>query len=108
VEENPHTTTRRYIVVTTALDITLLPAAAPELVYSADVPSPAGVRPFGLTHTTVVPDDALVALDHLRYDPVRQLNVDSDGRPATDPDQVIRMGTTTDTRYDNQWFEDKD
>lgn len=94
--------------MTTASDTTLLPAAARELAYSTDVPSPVGVRPFGLTHTTIVPDDVLIVLDHLRYDPVRQLNVDTDGRPVTDPDHVIRMGTSTDTRYDNQWFTDKD
>lgn len=92
--------------MTTALDPTLLPAAAGELAYSTDAPSPAGVRPFGLMHTTIVPNDALVALDGLRYDPVRQINVDTDGRPSTD--HVIRMGTSTDTRYDNQWFTDKD
>ena len=52
--------------MTTALDA-LLPAAGRELTHSADVPSPAGVRPFGLTHTTIVPGDAFVALDHLRH-----------------------------------------
>lgn len=94
--------------MTTFLDPNLLPTADHELAYSTDAPSPTGVRPFGLTYTTVAPDDAVTSLDGLRYDPVRQLNVDTSGEPATSRDHIIRMGTTTDTRYDNQWFEDKD
>lgn len=94
--------------MTTALDTNLLPATAHELARSTDAPSPSGVRPFGLTHTTVVQDNAVVSLDGLRYDPVRQINVDTMGHPVTGPDHVIRMGTTHNTKYDNQWFTDKD
>lgn len=95
--------------MTTALEPNLLPAAAHELADSTDVPSPAGVRPFGLTHTTVVPDDVdFASLDGLTYDPARQVNVDANGEPATSPDHIIRMATHTDTKYDNQWFVDKD
>lgn len=94
--------------MTTVLDPNLLPAAERAHTCSDDVPSPAGTRPFGLTYTTMVPDGAVVTLDHLRYDPVRQLNVDSTGSPAAGLETVIRMATSTDTKYDNQWFTDKD
>lgn len=96
-------------VLTTALDPVLLPFTARTLPYSFDVPSQPEGRPFGLAHTTAVPDQDIADVSHLRYDPARQLNVDTTtGQPITEPGHVIQMATHTDTRYDNQWFEDKD
>jgi putative ATP-grasp target RiPP len=75
-----------------------------------DLPSQQEVRPFGLAHTTVVPAEDIADVSHLRYDPARQLNVDTaTGQPVTESGHIVQMPPTSyDTRYDNQWFTDKD
>lgn len=76
---------------------------------SADTPSGAELRPFGLSLTTTVDEADLPELPELTYDPRRQLSVDSAGKPlAAGSDGIIRAGTSEDTRYDNQWFVDQD
>lgn len=87
----------------------LLPAAAGILTHSTDAPSVGVLRPFGLTRTTVVDDSELADLSGLRYDSLRQVNVTAGGASAvTNTDHILRAGTQTDTRYDNQWFTDND
>lgn len=87
----------------------LLPAAAASSAHSTDVPSVGVLRPFGLTRTTVVDDGELADLSGLRYDPQHQVNVTAAGTPAVaGTDHILRAGTRTDTRYDNQWFTDND
>lgn len=76
---------------------------------SAEVPSDAERRPFGLSLVSTVDEAELPELPQLTYDPQRQLSVDRDGVPlAAGSDGLIRAGTSTDTRYDNQWFVDQD
>ncbi|HEY8371668.1 MAG TPA: putative ATP-grasp-modified RiPP [Pseudonocardiaceae bacterium] len=86
----------------------VLPTSARSLEISTDVPSDA--RPFGLTHTVQLGDDeAMVDLSGLHYDPVRQVNVTPEGTPVIDlPNGPVAAVTTYDTKYDNQWFTDKD
>lgn len=65
--------------------------------------------PFGLTLTRALqPDEAVSDLGALRYDPVRQLSVTPDGRPAVTGPGQIYAATHYDTQYDMQWFTDKD
>ena len=67
------------------------------------------MRPFGLTLGTPLPDgEAVLSLDGLSYDPVRQVNVDALGRVATADPSLPQMGTVYDTQYDHQRFTDKD
>jgi putative ATP-grasp target RiPP len=63
----------------------LLPADPYWLEVSHDVPSAPGVRPFGLTCTSVVSEGQIVVVAGLRYDPARQITVDADGVPAVHP-----------------------
>jgi putative ATP-grasp target RiPP len=63
----------------------LLPADPYWLELSRDVPSVPGVRPFGLTCTTPVPEEKIVVVAGLSYDPARQITVDADGVPAIYP-----------------------
>lgn len=87
----------------------LLPARPAEMTISTDVPSPEGTRPFGLTRLEPVPDGAaMVSLDGLSYDPVRQVNVDTAGQPAVHTSGIIHAGTSYDTQYDMTWVVDKD
>lgn len=65
-----------------SLEQGLLPADPYWLEVSQDVPSAPGVRPFGLTCTTVVPEEKAVIVTGLSYDPARQITVDADGVPA--------------------------
>lgn len=60
----------------------LLPADPYWLEVSHDVPSAPGVRPFGLTCTTAVPEEKIVIIAGVSYDPARQITVDADGAPA--------------------------
>ena len=64
-----------------ALEQGLLPADPYWLAMSPDVPSSSGVRPFGLTRATVVPEEKIVVISGMTYDPVRQISVDADGVP---------------------------
>ncbi len=76
---------------------------------SADTPSAAEMRPFGLSMTSTLDEAELPEPPQLTYDPQRQLSVDSNGTPAaTGSDGALRAGTSQDTRYDNQWFVDQD
>ncbi|MGB6162355.1 MAG: putative ATP-grasp-modified RiPP [Pseudonocardiaceae bacterium] len=68
-----------------SLEPGLLPADPYWLEVSQDVPSAPGVRPFGLTCTTPVPEEKIVISAGLSYDPVRQITVDADGVPAIYP-----------------------
>lgn len=86
----------------------VLPAAAGALAHSTDKPSSAGVRPFGLTRLLPVSPENLDCLDGLHYDPVAQVSVTSAGVAVIDTDSLPTCGTTTDTRYDNQWVTDRD
>lgn len=86
----------------------LLPSR-PDLVVSADAPSGGTVRPFGLTRVaTLGANEDVVTLDGTSYNPALQVNVDTNGQPFVDTPNVIHMGTSTDTKHDNQWFKDKD
>lgn len=65
-------------------------------------------RPFGLTRATAIaPDKAVDVLAGLHYDPALQVNVNEEGVPAVDLPGVMAV-THQDTRYDSQWFTDKD
>jgi putative ATP-grasp target RiPP len=68
-----------------SLEPGLLPADPYWLEVSQDVPSAPGVRPFGLTYTTTVPQEKIVIVAGLSYDPARQITVDADGVPVVDP-----------------------
>lgn len=91
-----------------SLDPVLLPATGHTVRVTSDRPSMGAVRPFGMTCTETVHEDALVDIGDIRYDPQRQVNIDADGYPAATHERIVRMGTSTDTRFDNQWFVDKD
>jgi putative ATP-grasp target RiPP len=65
-----------------SLEPGLLPADPYWLEVSQDVPSVPGVRPFGLTCTTAVPEEKTVIIAGLSYDPARQITVDADGVAA--------------------------
>lgn len=90
-----------------SLEPGLLPADPYWLEISHDVPSVPGVRPFGLTCTTAVPEEKTVVIAGLFYDPVRQITVDADGVPAiysaarTQPTHCARN-----TREDGQTWTD--
>jgi putative ATP-grasp target RiPP len=75
----------------------LLPADPYWLEVSHDVSSAPGVRPFGLTRTTVVPEEQIVVVAGLRYDPARQITVDAEGVPA-----ICSPGRREPT-YSTQW-----
>lgn len=86
----------------------LLPSRT-NMTVSTDTPNAGTVRPFGLTRvTTLGASDDVATLDGTSYDPASQVNVDGDGRTFVDTPGVIYMGTKSDTKYDNQWFTDKD
>nr|WP_278250935.1 MULTISPECIES: putative ATP-grasp-modified RiPP [unclassified Actinopolyspora] len=62
-----------------------------------------------MTRGTALADgEAMTDLSELSYDPERQINVDSAGDPVVANPLSQRMTTHTDTRYDMQWFVDKD
>jgi putative ATP-grasp target RiPP len=85
----------------------LLPADPYWLEVSHDVPSAPGVRPFGLTRITVVPEEQIVVVAGLRYDPARQITVDADGVPAVHPTGRRQPTHSPDpTREDNQTWTD--
>jgi putative ATP-grasp target RiPP len=87
----------------------LLPVAAATLAHSTDVPSQGTVRPFGLTLATPLDGEAAaLSLDGTRYDPARQLNVNTEGTPVINTPQLELMGTSQDTKEDHQWWTDKD
>lgn len=86
----------------------LMPAASTDAHLSSDAPSVPGVRPFGMTNIEHVRDSEIPEIAGLVYDPARQVNVTSDGDAASGNDRILRAGTSEDTRYDNQWFVDKD
>lgn len=95
--------------MTSVLDPNLMPARKASLEVSDDVPSNGDLRPFGLTRGTLLADgEAMTTLDGMTYDPARQVNVDTDGRPVVDSPLTPQMGTSTDTQHDMQWFVDKD
>ena len=90
---------------------TLAPDVLPARPRSGDSgcsPAP-DTLPFGLTVVRVLaPGEAVVDLRGLRYDPVLQLSVTADGRPAVAVPGEIHAATHYDTQYDTQWFTDKD
>jgi putative ATP-grasp target RiPP len=65
-----------------SLEPGLLPADPYWLEVSSDAPSTPGVRPFGLTRTSVVPQDKITVIAGICYDPIRQITVDDEGVPA--------------------------
>lgn len=60
----------------------VLPADLARFRISSDTASAPGVRPFGLTRTTVVPDEQVETISGFHYDPVRQTTVDDHGIPV--------------------------
>jgi putative ATP-grasp target RiPP len=85
----------------------LLPADPYWLEVSHDVPSVPGVRPFGLTRTTVVPEEQIVVVAGLRYDPARQITVDAEGVPAIcSTDRRHPTHSARDTQEDEQHWTD--
>lgn len=85
----------------------LLPADPYSLEVSHDVPSAPGVRPFGLTYTTPVPEEQIVVMAGLRYDPARQITVDAEGVPAVHPTGHRQPTHSTETtKEDNQTWPD--
>ncbi|WP_017972805.1 putative ATP-grasp-modified RiPP [Actinopolyspora halophila] len=87
----------------------LFPSRTPAEDLSTDVPSGTALRPFGLTRGTALADgEAMTDLSGLTYDSERQINVDSEGDPVVADPLSPRMTTHTDTRYDMQWFVDRD
>ncbi|SFE33052.1 putative ATP-grasp target RiPP [Actinopolyspora alba] len=63
-------------------------------------------RPFGLTRTVEVHDSRLNTPGELDYDPRRQVSVAPGGENSER--LALRAVTHQDTRYDSQWFVDKD
>jgi putative ATP-grasp target RiPP len=90
-----------------SLEPGLLPADPYWLEVSHDVPSAPGVRPFGLTCTTPVPEEQIVVVAGLRYDPAQQITVDAEGVPAI-CSTARRQPTHTrqDTTEDHQTWPD--
>ncbi|ASU78753.1 hypothetical protein CDG81_11225 [Actinopolyspora erythraea] len=84
----------------------MFPTAAANPAKSADRPSGAELRPFGLTGLVELDERELADPDQPHYDPARQLNVSPEG--TTSAEHLLRAATRQDTRYDSQWFVDRD
>ncbi|MGQ0777489.1 MAG: putative ATP-grasp-modified RiPP [Pseudonocardiales bacterium] len=87
----------------------VLPADLGRFRISSDTASARGVRPFGLTRTTVVPSERADIISSLRYDSVRQVTVDDHGAPIVHSAKG-RPTTNSDstTKEDNQEWTDTD
>jgi len=87
---------------------TPLPDVSPEPL-SFDAPSDVPIRPFGLTRTSSLPGREVDRfLGEIGYDAIYQVSRTADGVPVIEQEHIVRAATPCDTRYDNQWFTDKD